>query len=136
MRGMIYLKERKGTREQALADFEKAASLGFKQAEEVKKQLLKDILPTSLDGPYDAQGANPDGSRYSGRCDITRIGSNEYHFQWHVGTSHIGIGRVVGDTVTVDWGSGAPVIYKLQADGSPVGTWAKGTATETLRRME
>jgi hypothetical protein len=85
-----------------------------------------------VEGTYDVTGTNPDGSRYSGTCRITRIGQHRYQFAWSVGASYRGIGTLVGTTLTVEWGSDSPAVYQVRSDGVLVGTWAKGTGTETL----
>nr|WMC98999.1 hypothetical protein RAR13_10015 [Aminobacter aminovorans] len=103
-----------------------------RQPVEAKKEPLHDILATSLEGLYDAQGTNPGGSRYSGTCRITRIEGNKFQFDWSVGGIFEGTGSLEGRTITVDWGSADPVIYEVQNDGTLVGTWANGSATETL----
>lgn len=99
------------------------------QGEAVSRRGVAD----TLEGVYNARGTNPNGSQYTGTCRVTNIGENRYRFEWSVGGSYRGIGTLVGNTLTVDWGSEAPIIYKVQADGTLVGTWANGRASETLR---
>jgi len=87
----------------------------------------------SLEGNYAVSGTNPNGSRYGGTCRISAIDGGRYQFDWLVGNVYRGEGQLVGNTITVHWGGDAPVIYAVEADGSLVGTWASGLATETLR---
>jgi|GEM_PF-1294745 len=90
--------------------------------------------PVSLAGKYNADGRNPDGSRYRGRVVITRDG-NIYHFQWWIGQqTYRGQGQLVQNVLTIDWGEADPVIYQVLADGTLKGTWAAGKASENLTK--
>jgi hypothetical protein len=84
------------------------------------------------DGRYKVDGANPDGSRYSGTVKVTKQGER-YRLEWQVGnTRYKGIGELAGKLLTVDWGSVTPVIYALAPDGSLKGLWDAGKGEETL----
>ena len=85
-----------------------------------------------IEGQYSAAGRNPNGTTYSGIVTITK--KNEaYMFVWKIGNStYSGSGYLEGDILTVNWGAPYPVIYKVQADKSLIGTWNNGTATENL----
>ncbi len=88
----------------------------------------------NLTGKYSVKGRNPDGSQYTGKVNI--IDNNgAVAMSWHVGNTYSGAGRVVGRVLTVDWGSDAPVIYVINANGTLYGTWAKGTALELLTKQ-
>jgi hypothetical protein len=90
----------------------------------------------ALEGSYVAEGKNPDGSLYQGRCVITKIGQNRYRFDWTIGSKeYTGTGTRKATTITVDWGATDPVIYTVKGDGTLVGTWAAGRASETLTRV-
>ena len=85
------------------------------------------------EGLYLVTGRNPSGGSYSGTCRITAMGDNRYRFEWKVGPGYVGSGVLRGDTISVEWGSDSPAIYKIQPDGSLSGTWANGRGTEFLR---
>ena len=88
----------------------------------------------SIGGNYLAEGRNPDGSTYSGSCRVTNIGEGNFSFHWSIGNqSFSGTGKLIGDTISVDWGAASPVIYKVAADGTLNGIWSNGQAVETLR---
>lgn len=85
------------------------------------------------EGVYLVTGTNPQGGRYSGSCRITALGDNRYRFEWKVGASYVGTGLLKDGSISVEWGSDSPAVYKLNADGSLSGTWASGRGTEFLR---
>lgn len=85
------------------------------------------------EGMYLVTGSNPQGSHYSGTCRITALGDGRYRFDWRVGASYTGTGLFKDGSISVDWGSDSPAIYKLNPDGSLSGTWASGRGTEFLR---
>ncbi len=90
---------------------------------------------TDLGGVYTASGKNPNGSGYSGKVTISKTGENNYTFDWKVGTSYSGTGRLDGSVLTVDWGDKYPIIYVIQDGGKKLaGTWANGTASEVLTK--
>lgn len=86
-----------------------------------------------LPGAYQVQGVNPNGSTYGGQVTITADG-DVYKFRWRIsdGTIYLGSGKLVGRTISVDWGQKYPVIYQVGDDGTLKGTWANGTASENL----
>jgi hypothetical protein len=86
-----------------------------------------------LDGVYDVQGVNPDGTTYSGEVSI-RQQASKYYFSWRIGGGDAfeGNGTRRGNRLTVDWGQPDPVIYSVGNDGVLRGTWSKGQATEVL----
>jgi hypothetical protein len=64
-------------------------------------------------GRYRVAGRNPNGSRYTGTVSIAVQGGG-YQLDWRVGSSgYRGSGTLVGNLLTVDWGSSTPVIYAL-----------------------
>lgn len=86
----------------------------------------------NLDGVYDVQGVNPNGSTYSGEVTIQRQGSS-YQFRWRIGSqSFQGSGALRGGSLTVNWGQRYPVIYVVGNDGVLRGTWDNGRARENL----
>lgn len=86
-------------------------------------------------GRYVVQGVNPDGSRYQGTAQMIQIGTR-VRMSWDVaGQTYSGEGVVTGTTLTVDWGSDAPVIYDISNPETLVGTWARGAAGEVLTRV-
>jgi hypothetical protein len=87
----------------------------------------------SPEGSYVAQGRNPNGTTYSGRVAIGRMG-DRYRFDWQVGSSsYRGVGTLDGNVMVVDWGAATPVIYSIGADGILRGLWDAGRAEEILR---
>src|SRR5262245_53497778 len=71
----------------------------------------------NLDGVYDVQGVNPNGSTYSGEVTIQRQGSS-YQFRWRIGSQTFqGSGALRGGSLTVNWGQRYPVIYVVGNDG-------------------
>ncbi|PJZ59324.1 fibronectin-binding protein [Leptospira barantonii] len=93
------------------------------------------INPSSISGKYRVAGTNPDGSAYGGSVTITQS-NGEYLFTWTVaGQTFTGTGTLDGSTLTVDWGQADPVVYEVKNGGRLLeGTWAGGSATETLRK--
>ncbi|MCP4082137.1 MAG: caspase family protein [Planctomycetaceae bacterium] len=88
----------------------------------------------NLVGKYNANGRNPDGSRYKGRVVISHDGDT-YYFQWWIGQqTYRGRGKLVQNILTIDWGETDPVIYQVMANGSLKGTWAAGKAIENLTK--
>jgi len=85
-------------------------------------------------GSYRVRGRNPDGSSYRGTAVIQdNLGSAE--MRWRVGgRAYQGVGKIVGREFVVDWGSQYPVIYTMDVDGTLVGSWANGAASEVLTR--
>lgn len=93
-----------------------------------------------LAGRYEAAGTNPDGSPYQGTAVITGDGPR-YRIAWSIGSStSSGRGTLEGNRITVAFngemtGRGTAT-YRLQEDGSLVGTWSveggTGEGTETL----
>lgn len=82
---------------------------------------------------YSVAGTMPNGRAYSGTCMITALGGGQYKFEWRAGGIYVGTGKLEGDMISVNWGSSAPAIYKVNADGTLSGTWANGRATEFLK---
>ena len=83
-------------------------------------------------GRYRVAGRNPNGSRYTGTVSIGVQGGS-YQLDWRVGSSgYRGSGTLVGNLLTVDWGSSTPVIYALGPDGRLTGLWDAGRGEETL----
>jgi hypothetical protein len=72
-------------------------------------------------GRYRVAGRNPNGSRYTGTVSIAVQGGG-YQLDWRVASSgYRGSGTLVGNLLTVDWGSSTPVIYALGPDGRLTG---------------
>lgn len=88
-----------------------------------------------ISGMYNVSGRNPDGSRYAGTVVISQVSGNTYSFTWKIGSQTFeGQGDLNGDTISVDWGQADPVIYKVRPDGTLMGLWARGRASETLTK--
>jgi len=95
-------------------------------------------LFADVSGHYAVDGKNPNGSKYTGTCDISHDESGHYKFHWIVGADQYdGSGTLDGDTLTVDWGAPDPVIYKVAPDGSELkGKWGpNGKGKEKLTRQ-
>ena len=91
--------------------------------------------PVDITGTYQVEGINPDGSAYTGTCKITTKGGGNFYFYWQVGTTYEGTGKLQGNKISVDFGDTYPVIYIVKNRGKLLdGTWANGTATETLSK--
>jgi hypothetical protein len=90
--------------------------------------------PGGIGGTYRATGTNPDGTVYHGSCVIGLNPDGTYSFVWEVGgTSYVGVGKLKGEIMTVDWGDVSPVVYHVRQDGKElVGTWSNGRASETI----
>jgi TIR domain-containing protein len=84
-------------------------------------------------GKYSMHGTNPNGTIYRGFVTIHRDG-DRYRFDWVISTgdTYRGTGVFNGRSIVVDWGQQYPVIYQMGPNGVLTGTWANGTATETL----
>jgi hypothetical protein len=83
-------------------------------------------------GRYLVSGRNPDGKTYSGDVVISRQGSR-LRLDWKVSNSNYqGTGTLVGNLLTVDWGSTTPVVYAMSPDGSLRGLWDSGAGEEVL----
>lgn len=108
------------------------------QAEELRRKLeMEETLAKhgNIEGLYSVEGKGPTGTVYRGICEVTALGGNRYRFEWNAGGSFSGSGKLEGLKISVDWGGkGAPIDYTLQSDGSLMGTYANGGASETLRR--
>lgn len=88
----------------------------------------------NINGIYDAQGRNPDGSVYTGTAIVAEL-NNAVQVSWTVGVqNYTGTGVRDGQVVVVNWGQPAPVVYVVMPNGELHGTWASGTALERLVR--
>jgi caspase domain-containing protein len=86
----------------------------------------------SPEGRYNADGRNPNGSRYRATVDVTRLG-DRYRFDWKSGSqSYRGDGTMEGNVLVVNWGSTTPVIYAIAENGTLNGLWDAGRAGEVL----
>ena len=86
----------------------------------------------SPEGRYNADGRNPNGSRYRATVDVTRLGDH-YRFDWKSGSqSYHGDGTMEGNVLVVNWGSTTPVIYAIAENGTLNGLWDAGRAGEVL----
>ncbi|CAD7694927.1 unnamed protein product [Ostreobium quekettii] len=86
-----------------------------------------------ISGSYRVEGNSSTGSLYDGIVTIGVISEGQYRHSWYLGTSNFrGIATLEGDVATVDWGSTYPVVYHVQCNGSMLGTWDNGGATENL----
>ncbi len=86
---------------------------------------------TPQEGVYTINGRNTDGSKYSGEMTLSGDGEN-YTLAWEIGnSSYSGEGRFRDGLMVVDWGGVTPLVYALAKDGSLVGLWDGGQASET-----
>ncbi|MEO9526181.1 hypothetical protein [Roseibium sp.] len=96
----------------------------------------KTAYQPQIEGVYSVLGRNPDGSPYQGQVTIS-VKDGTAFFQWRIaGQTFHGQGPLTGDTLVIDWGETDPVHYRIEADGSLFGTWARGRASETLRPVK
>jgi hypothetical protein len=94
-----------------------------------------DAQNVDINGFYQAQGRNPDGSAYAGTAVVAEV-NGSVQINWTVGTqSYAGTGSREGQVVVVNWGQPAPVVYVVMANGDLYGTWQNGTALERLVRQ-
>jgi len=87
---------------------------------------IADQGPT-ITGVYSVSGTNPgSATRYRGTATISKQ-DGLYRMHWRVGTQYDGVGNLVGNTFTVEWGTATAhvgtVTYVLQPDGVMKGTW-------------
>ena len=96
---------------------------------------------TDVTGAYLCEGVNPDGTKYRGTVDITKV-NDTYRVEWTMAEhSLVGIGIFSNGVLAVSYFGGAPgVIVYRPSGGTLVGEWTVGTAegavyAETLTRM-
>jgi len=89
--------------------------------------------PQIFSGTYDVFGTNRDGSKYTGTAVIATTG-NKVDMSWLIssGQTYTGKGTIKNGRMVVDFGGPHPIIYKVTNDGSLLGKWDKGRASETL----
>jgi len=99
-----------------------------KRAEEEQKRQSE----RKIEGIYDCNGTNPNGTTYRGTVTISR-NNDQYFLVWNIASSTFkGSGTYQGNLLVINWGAPYPVIYQLNQDGRLIGTWNNGTGTETL----
>ena len=89
---------------------------------------------------YKAVGKNGDGSSYTGTVSIKILSNTTYAIEWKMDGSVVkGFGMRMDDTLSATYmleGQPGLIIYKVQSDGTMIGTWAikgqSGTGSETL----
>lgn len=92
------------------------------------------VSAQSIGGNYTAEGRNPDGSTYTGKVQITEMGT-AVGVAWQVGSQgYTGSGIREGRVLTVNWGAKHPVVYVVMPNGELHGTWDNGRALERLQR--
>jgi TPR repeat protein len=118
--------------------FGKAAAAGMKPASAALERVSAADKPADaqgrpeIAGRYVANGKNPNGSTYRGEVSIKQD-ADGYSFFWKIADSkYQGHGDYAGGQFTIDWGDTYPVIYRLASDGSLIGTWNNGNASEVL----
>jgi TPR repeat protein len=118
--------------------FGKAAAAGMKNADAALERVSAADRPTDahgrpeIAGRYVANGKNPSGSTYRGEVTIKQD-ADGYNFFWKIaGAEYQGHGDHAAGIFTIDWGDTHPVIYRLASDGSLIGTWNNGNASEVL----
>lgn len=118
--------------------FGKAAAAGVKEADAALQRVSAADQPKDahgrpeIAGRYVANGKNPSGSIYRGEVTIKQD-ADGYYFFWKIGDiRYQGHGDHAAGKFTIDWGDAYPVIYRLAGDGSLIGTWNNGNATEEL----
>ncbi len=88
-----------------------------------------------INGPYRAEGRNPDGSAYGGQAVVAEV-NGAVQINWTVGDrTYSGNGVREGQVVMVNWGQADPVVYVVMPNGDMHGTWAGGSALEKLVRQ-
>ena len=89
---------------------------------------------------YQAAGKNPDGSSYTGTASVNVISDTTFSIEWKIAdATYKGFGMRMNDSLAATYmidGQPGLVIYKVQSDGSLLGTWAikgeNGAGSETL----
>jgi len=90
-----------------------------------------------VEGKYNVEGQNPNGTSYHGTATIKRSVSG-YTVTWNVGgKTYTGSGPLVGRTLTVKWrgsrGATGAVVYTVTATGVLKGVWGPNSSgLETL----
>jgi hypothetical protein len=94
-----------------------------------------------LPGAYLCEGVNPDGTKYRGVVDISKV-NDTYRVQWTMSEhSLLGIGIFSNGVLAVSYFGGAPgVIVYRPSGGTLIGEWTVGSAeggvyAETLTKM-
>jgi hypothetical protein len=98
--------------------------------------------PMNLASHYEANGTNPDGSKYSGTADVTVISDTTYTIVWKIGDeTYKGFGMRLNDSLAATYmidGEPGLIIYKVDGNGLN-GAWAirghDGVGTEHLRPL-
>lgn len=77
------------------------------------------VLPHDLVGSYEVTGTDPDGKRYprAGIIDISLSPSGALEMEWDNG-KRVGVGRVIGDVLTVASSTNAGTVIMLMTIGS------------------
>lgn len=97
----------------------------------------------TLASKYDATGANPDGSKYTGSATIDILSDTTFAIQWKIGGSvYKGFGMRLNDTLAATYmidGEPGLVIYNVEGKALD-GLWSirgkNGSGTEHLTPSE
>jgi hypothetical protein len=89
--------------------------------------------PVIFSGTYDVFGTNRNGSKYTGTA-VVAVSGNRVEMSWLIssGQTYTGKGTIKNGRMVVDFGGRHPVVYEVARDGSLLGKWDKGRASETL----
>ncbi|MEQ8655876.1 MAG: hypothetical protein RIC24_01045 [Hyphomicrobiales bacterium] len=109
------------------------AQKGGEATSEVRGDLVEAFLNT-LPATFQVDGLNADGTAYSGTAQMSfNWNSMTATIVWQVGAdTYQGQGPLDNGRLVIDWGDTSPVIYTVTPDLSLSGSWANGTASETL----
>ena len=92
------------------------------------------LAAQGINGLYNVEGRNPDGSTYRGTAQLVEL-NGAVTIAWQVaGQGYQGTGSRVGDVIRVNWGDQHPVVYVVMPSGQLHGTCANGMALERLVR--
>ncbi len=89
--------------------------------------------PAIFSGTYDVFSRNRNGSKYTGTA-VVAVSGNRVEMSWLIssGPTYTGKGTIKNGRMVVDFGGHHPAACEVARDGSLLGKWDTGRASETL----